>query len=177
MIEIVRRTSHRQMNYIKDASLKIYLRNGRVSLTQKTCNILNVKDNEGVMFGFNKKEIEAADQALVEFMAKGDSAGMAAAYSTDGSVMFSNMPSIKGKDQLTTVWGSYIRAGLSKIDLTTLEVWGDENYITEEGLFEIKTKDDVQIDKGKYIVLWKKEDGKWKLHRDLSNSDLPLATK
>ena len=49
--------------------------------------------------------------------------------------------------------------------------------ITEEGLFEIKTKDDVQIDKGKYIVLWKKEDGKWKLHRDLSNSDLPLATK
>jgi len=59
MIEIVRRTSHRQMNYIKDASLKIYLKNGRVSLTQKTCNILNVKDNEGVMFGFNKKEKSA----------------------------------------------------------------------------------------------------------------------
>ena len=59
MIEIVRRTSHRQMNYIKDASLKIHLRNGRVSLTQKTCNILNVKDNEGVMFGFNKKEKSA----------------------------------------------------------------------------------------------------------------------
>jgi len=124
-----------------------------------------------------KKEIEAANDAIGEIISKGDSVGMAAAYSIDGSVMFSNMPSIKGKDQLTTVWGSYIRAGLSKIDLTTLEVWGDENYITEEGLFEIKTKDDVQIDKGKYIVLWKKEDGKWKLHRDLSNSDLPLATK
>jgi ketosteroid isomerase-like protein len=110
-------------------------------------------------------------------MAKGDSVAMAAAYSTDGSVMLDNMPSVKGKDQLATVWGGYFRAGLSKIDLTTLEVWGDENYITEEGVFEIKTKDDVQIDKGKYIVLWKKEDGKWKLHRDLSNSDLPLATK
>ena len=59
MIEIVRRTSHRQMNYIKDASLKIYLKNGRVSLTQKTCKILKVKDNEGVMFGFNKKEKSA----------------------------------------------------------------------------------------------------------------------
>jgi ketosteroid isomerase-like protein len=124
-----------------------------------------------------KTEIEAANDAIGEIMAKGDSVAMAAAYSTDGSVMLDNMPSVKGKDQLATVWGGYFRAGLSKIDLTTLEVWGDENYITEEGVFEIKTKDDVQIDKGKYIVLWKKEDGKWKLHRDLSNSDLPLATK
>ena len=74
-------------------------------------------------------------------------------------------------------WEYACRAGVSKIELSTTEVWGDENYITEEGLYVIKTKDDVQIDKGKYIVLWKKEDGKWKLHRDISNSDLPLATK
>ncbi len=124
-----------------------------------------------------KKEIEAADLAISEFMAKGDSAGMASAYSTDGSVMLNNMPSVKGKDKLTTVWSGFIQAGVSKLTLTTLEVWGDENFITEEGLFEIKTKEGAQIDKGKYIVLWKKEGGKWKVHRDMSNSDLPLATK
>jgi ketosteroid isomerase-like protein len=50
-------------------------------------------------------------------------------------------------------------------------------FSTEEGVYEIKTKDGKQLDKGKYIVLWKKEDGKWKLHRDISNSDLPLASK
>ena len=110
-------------------------------------------------------------------MAKGDSVGMASAYSTDGSVMLNNMPSVKGKDKLTTVWSGFIQAGVSKLTLTTLEVWGDENFITEEGLFEIKTKEGAQIDKGKYIVLWKKEEGKWKLHRDMSNSDLPLVTK
>jgi ketosteroid isomerase-like protein len=124
-----------------------------------------------------KKEIEAADLVISEFMAKGDSVGMASAYSTDGSVMLNNMPSVKGKDKLTTVWSGFIQAGVSKLTLTTLEVWGDENFITEEGLFEIKTKEGAQIDKGKYIVLWKKEAGKWKVHRDISNSDLPLATK
>jgi ketosteroid isomerase-like protein len=36
-------------------------------------------------------------------------------------------------------------------------------------------KDGKQIDKGKYIVLWKKEDGKWKLFRDCYNSDLPAV--
>jgi ketosteroid isomerase-like protein len=124
-----------------------------------------------------KNEIEAANAAISEIIAKGDSVGMASAFSSDGALMLNNMPSMQGKDKLTTVWGSSIRAGVSKIELSTTEVWGDENYITEEGLYVIKTKDDVQIDKGKYIVLWKKEDGKWKLHRDISNSDLPLATK
>jgi ketosteroid isomerase-like protein len=124
-----------------------------------------------------KKEIEAANKEISVFMSKGDSAGMASAYSTDGSVMLNNMPSVKGKDQLTTVWGGFIRAGISNIELTTLEVWGDENFITEEGTFVIKSKEGAQMDKGKYLVLWKKEDGKWKLHRDISNSDLPVPTK
>jgi len=50
-------------------------------------------------------------------------------------------------------------------------------HITEEGVFEINLKDGKQIDKGKYVVVWKKEDGKWKLYRDMSNTDLPLSTK
>lgn len=123
-----------------------------------------------------KKEIQAANSELSKYMQNGDSVSMASAYSSDGSAMFTNMPSIKGKDNLTAAWGGFIRAGMSNIELTTVEVWGDENYITEEGLFVIKTKEGSQVDKGKYMVLWKKEDGKWKLHRDMSNSDLPIST-
>lgn len=124
-----------------------------------------------------KKEIESANQEISQLMIKGDSVGLASAYSTDGAVMLNNMPSVKGKENLTKVWGSFMNAGLGGIDLTTLEIWGDENFITEEGVFTTKSKEGAQLDKGKYIVVWKKEDGKWKLHRDLSNSDLPVATK
>ena len=123
-----------------------------------------------------KKEIEAANSEISKYMQNGDSVSMALAYSSDGSAMFANMPSIKGKDNLTAAWGGLIRAGMSNIELTTVEVWGDDHYLTEEGLFVIKTKEGVQIEKGKYLVLWKKEDGKWKLHRDMSSSDLPVAT-
>lgn len=124
-----------------------------------------------------KKEIENANQEISQLMIKGDSVGLASSYSTDGAVMLNNMPSVKGKENLTKVWGSFMNAGLGSIELSTLEVWGDENFITEEGLFITKSKEGVQLDKGKYIVVWKKEDGKWKLHRDMSNSDLPLITK
>lgn len=124
-----------------------------------------------------KKEIESANRALSEFMAKGDSVALASAYSIEGALLLNNMPAVKGKENLIKIWGSFINAGMGGLELTTIEVWGDENFITEEGLIVIKAKDGTQLDKGKYLVLWKKENGKWKLHRDISNSDLPVVTQ
>ena len=123
-----------------------------------------------------KQEIEAADKELINFILSGDSVGAANAYSKQGTLMADNMPSLLGVEKISAFWGGFskIAGGLT---LTTLEVWGDENFITEEGVFEVKGKDGNQLDKGKYLVLWKKEDGKWKLHRDLSNSDLPVPVK
>ena len=124
-----------------------------------------------------KKEIEAANLEVSAFMAKGDSVGLASCYGTDGALLLNNMPPIKGQANLVKVWGGFINAGIAAIELNTTEVWGDENYITEYGTFVLKAKDSTQLDKGKYLVLWKKENGKWKFHRDISNSDLPAATK
>ena len=123
-----------------------------------------------------KKDIEAANKELSDLLLKGDTVGVANIYSQDGKLMVNNMPSIEGKEKIASFWSGFTKMGAS-ISLTTIEVWGDENYITEEGSFEIKLKDGKIADKGKYVVVWKKEDGKWKLHRDLSNSDLPVATK
>lgn len=47
--------------------------------------------------------------------------------------------------------------------------------LAEEGEFTFMDKNDKFLDKGKYIVLWKKEDGEWKLFRDCYNSDMPLV--
>ncbi len=41
-------------------------------------------------------------------------------------------------------------------------------------MFTFSDKDEKELEKGKYIVLWKKEEGKWKLFRDCYNSDMPL---
>ena len=122
-----------------------------------------------------KKEIEATNKNLKELLAKGDSIGFANSYTADAKFMESNLPSLVGKSKIQSFWTKLINAGATNISLTTLEVWGDENFITEEGLYDFKSKDGAALGNGKYIVLWKKEDGKWKLHRDISNSNLPIA--
>jgi len=45
--------------------------------------------------------------------------------------------------------------------------------VNEVGSYSMTDKKGKEIDKGKYIVLWKMEDGKWKIHRDVFNSDMP----
>ena len=110
-----------------------------------------------------KKEIIAANKELTDALSKGDSVAVASAYSADGALMSYNAPIVKGKENLIKSWGAFIKAtGGATVELNTVEVWGDENYLTEEGTFVIKSKEGTQMDIGKYLVLWKKEDGKWK---------------
>ncbi|WP_296684096.1 DUF4440 domain-containing protein [Flavobacterium sp.] len=122
-----------------------------------------------------KKEIEAANQNLVELLAKNDSVGFANSYTEDAKFMGYNQPSTEGRKAIQSIWAKNMRAGATNIQLTTLKVWGNETSITEEGLFDFKSKDGAAIDKGKYLVVWVNENGTWKIHRDLFNSDLPVT--
>ena len=157
-----------QPAFLKEGLVAYYPFNGSVCKNQETKPVFDLKNA--------KKEIEAADKEICSLLSKGDSVGAANMFSKDGKLMINNMPSITGKVNIASSWGGFTRMG-GTLSLTTLEVWGDENLISEEGLFEIKLKDGKIADKGKYIVIWKKEDGKWKIHRDLSNTDLPAVTK
>ena len=121
-----------------------------------------------------KKEIEQADSNFMNFLSKGDSVGLANCYTADAKFMGSNVPAVAGRNNIQSVVAGLINAGVAKLDLKLLDVWGTEALVAEEGEMTLTTKDGTQIDKGKYIVLWKKEDGKWKLFRDIFNSDLPV---
>ena len=124
-----------------------------------------------------KQEIAAANLAFETAVSKSDSVGFASLYTTDTKWMNPNEPSVEGRAALVSHISQQLKAGIASAKLNTVEVWGDENYVTEEGNFQIFTKDGTQIDKGKYLILWKRVDGKLMFHRDIYNSDLPLATK
>ena len=61
---------------------------------------------------------------------------------------------------------------------TTLDMYGNEDYVTEVGRFSLNIKDNGKIvmnDSGKYIVLWKQVSmDNWLMKADIWNSDLPI---
>lgn len=121
-----------------------------------------------------KKEIAAANLAFETAVSNLDSVGLANLYTTDTKWMNPNAPAVEGRTALVSKFSQDLSAGIASAKLNTVEVWGDENYVTEEGNYKIFAKDGTEIDKGKYLILWKRVDGKLMFHRDIYNSDLPV---
>ena len=105
-------------------------------------------------------------------MAKPTEFLLANTYTVDAKLMTAGTPSVVGKANIQKAWNDIINSGLTNIDLKTENVFGSEELIAEEGIVTLFVKNDT-VGVEKYIVLWKKEDGKWKLFRDIFNSNLP----
>lgn len=139
------------------------------------CNQDNTAKAPAFDMAAARKQIDSANQNLVTGLAKGDSTLAAESYCKDAKFMAANAPALSGRKEISGDFGNLIRSGITDLKITTVDVWGGENAITEEGKWTLALKDGKQVDQGKYLVLWKKEDGKWKIFRDCLNSDMPAA--
>jgi len=98
--------------------------------------------------------------------------GIMAAYTEDAKIFPNNLDILEG-DALKRYWTP--RQGGNKvvhhkISSKHLKFFGD--YAHDYGYFEGKTqKQDGAVDswKGKYVVIWRKEDGQWKMFLDIWN--------
>ena len=116
--------------------------------------------------------IDSINAKFTEEVRNGDSVALAAHYSTDAELLFSNSEPIKGKDILSA-WGSIIRMGVKEFTFTSTDMTGSGDLLVETGSYEMKTADNSLLDKGKYVVVWKQQNGEWKLFRDIGNTSLP----
>ena len=118
-----------------------------------------------------KDEIVAANKEFMAFFAAGDSIGLANLYTNDAKFMMTGAPPVVGSKNIQSTLSAIINSGITGVDLRTVDVWGTEDLITEEGELSLFAGE-AEVDQGKYLVLWKKEEGKWKLFRDIFNSNL-----
>ena len=123
-----------------------------------------------------KKVVDSTNAVFGSLISKGDSVGLASLYTSDAKFMAPNMPTASGRSAIQTAFaGLFAAMGTPGLTLTAKDVWGTEELITEVGSYTMTDKNGKEIDKGKYIDLWKMEDGKWKIFRDIFNSDNPPA--
>ena len=120
--------------------------------------------------------IRKAASNFEEEIRKGDSVALASHYASDAIVMPPNSEMIKGSD-IMSFWGSVIRMGVKDLKLNITNIDGDGDVYAESGTLEIFGADNTSLDKAKYVVVWKKENGDWKMYRDIWNSNMAAAAK
>ncbi len=119
------------------------------------------------------KNIEEANKAFMEAFNNGDAHAVAMNYTEDAKLFPANSDVVDGQEAIETFWDGAMNMGVAKADLNTVKAESYGTIAVEEGKYQLYTKDDQIIDKGKYIVTWKNVNGQWKLNKDIWNTSMP----
>ncbi|MFA1625226.1 DUF4440 domain-containing protein [Rhizobium mongolense] len=122
-----------------------------------------------------QSSIEANNADFVDKFAAKDAKGLGQHYTEDAVAFPPNENRVAGRESVQKMWQSWIDAGLTDLTLKAAQVEESGNLAYEEGTYSIKIpgKDGKTSEEiGKYIVVWKKgDDGEWRLHRDIWNTN------
>lgn len=121
-----------------------------------------------------KAAITASNKVFGASWASADSTAFAGCYTSDACINPPNLPRMCGTAGITAFFNGGVQMGIKNIILNTEEVFGGKDAVVETGTYEMLVADNVSVDKGKFMVMWKEENGKWKMHRDVWNSDAAL---
>jgi ketosteroid isomerase-like protein len=138
-----------------------------------TTDKTTVKDSTGNDAANVEEFIKNEGSKFDEEMKRGDSNALAAHYASDAIVMPPNSDRVKGKD-IVGLWGGAIRMGVKGMTLNMADISGGGDVYTETGTFEMTGVDNKTIDKGNYVTVWKKDNGNWKIYRDIWNSSMAM---
>ncbi len=113
----------------------------------------------------------AANKKFMEIFSTG-AATMSALYTSDAKVYPPGGDTISGNTAIGTFWKGAYESGVKRAKLETVEAEPTGDQIVEVGNYTLYGDGDVQLDTGKYLVVWKQESGDWKLHRDIWNTSV-----
>jgi uncharacterized protein (TIGR02246 family) len=122
-----------------------------------------------------KAAIDANNKKFGAAVAAGNAAEVAGLYTDTATVMPPNGEAVSGRPAIEKLFQALIAAGIKGVTLTAQEVEAHGDSAIEFGAYSVKDGTGKELDRGKYMVVWKRVQGQWKLHRDIWNSNLPAA--
>jgi uncharacterized protein (TIGR02246 family) len=123
-------------------------------------------------FGQDKATIDKLNESFMAAFQKGDTAAIGQMYAEDAYLLPSGGEMVRGRAAIQAFW-TKAAEGIGDFKLTTVDVKPLGNDAAREiGTFTLKTKGQPpQEVAGKYVVVWQKVGGDWKLATDIWNTD------
>jgi ketosteroid isomerase-like protein len=118
-----------------------------------------------------QEAIEAQNREFMAAFSRGDAAGVAALYTRDARIFPPNSPMLSGREQAQQFWQGLMNIGGKNAALETVSVELKGDLAFEVGKYSLSIG--TMNDSGKYVVVWKNEEGSWRLYLDIWNTSLP----
>ena len=118
-----------------------------------------------------RAEIEAQSAKFMAAAKRGDANSAAANYAEDAWLLAPNAPMIRGRAEIEAFWAARFER-IASVVLTTVDVIDLGNYgACEVGTSLVTPKDGSEPVSGKYMVVWRRSGGEWRLESDMMNGN------
>lgn len=116
--------------------------------------------------------IEAMNERFMTAFNRSDAASVAACYTENARLLPPGSDIVQGRAAIESFWQAVMASGVTKAELKTIDVADVENLAREVGKFTLTVQqgNEKMLSSGKYVVIWKRENGLWKLDIDIWNS-------
>jgi ketosteroid isomerase-like protein len=120
-----------------------------------------------------REAIIAANKQFEAAHLKGDAAAIAAQYTENAQLLWEDRQIIQGRAAIEAEWRKDMGGPGRKATIALLEVEQHGDWAFETSKFLVTAPSGKVIYDGKYICIWKRENGQWKIHRDIGNKNSP----
>jgi uncharacterized protein (TIGR02246 family) len=112
--------------------------------------------------------VEAGNKTFVATFLRGDAKAVSELYTENAQVIAPGEPVARGRAAIAAAWQKSIDSGIKDVKLETLDVESAGDLAYETGVVRLVARDG-KVSSARYVVVWKREGGRWKLHRDIWN--------
>ena len=121
-----------------------------------------------------QEAIAQANQQFMKAFNQSNAGDVAGCYSAGAQLFPANVGTISGRDNIQGFWQAVMDMGVKTAGLETVELDVLGETVIEVGRYTLLGDQEQVLDAGKYLVVWKTEQGQWKLHRDIWTTSLPV---
>ena len=118
--------------------------------------------NEQTGLSTLEKEIELRLREYESHLRNGDSIALGNMYMKNAEII----PSTVGRENIIKAFGSSIRHGITGSSFKTTHLWGNDQLLVEDGTGSWFNSKGKVVGSGRYLLVWKKDEGEWKILRD-----------
>jgi ketosteroid isomerase-like protein len=125
----------------------------------------------------NHAAITERAQALSAAVEAGDAASAAQCF-TRGALLNTSSPrrNVSGRAAIEAFWNSAFQGGVKGLEMLPSSFEGGGELRVETGTYRVLGESRTELMRGDYMIVWKTEEGAWRIHRDFAGSpDVPAA--
>jgi ketosteroid isomerase-like protein len=122
-----------------------------------------------------KKIIEAKNNQFTQAHITGDTTFLNNIFTKDAKAYPPNSDAVVGRAAISAVNSQWVNYDIKEFREETTALYGCEDYLIDEGNYYLRYGKDNTIDKGKYLNVWKKENGDWKIFTNMWNTSMPAT--